>query len=191
MPDNTLAPFISTDDLSDYLGRDVTTDNGAVIAVDAACNIIRMLADQTFDQVVGTVVLDGTGTDCLLLPEIPVNSAGTVIESGTTLVEGEDYVLADDRKLIRTNGTAYTTITSGYTPTWQTGRQNVTVTYDHGYAGTIPTDVRMIALQLAERIAVQGIAQSETVAGQSITYASPAMDLTPGEKLILSRYRTR
>lgn len=190
MPDNTLAPFISEDDLSDYLGRDVTSDTGATIAVDAACSIVRMLADQTFSQVTGTAVLDGSGTDCLLLPEIPVTGAGTIIENGTTLTEGTDYVLADSRKLIRTGGTAYMTPTDSVV-VWPLGRQNVTVVYDHGYAGTVPTDVRMVALQLAERIAVQGIAQSETVAGQSITYASPALDLTPGEKLILSRYRTR
>lgn len=191
MPDNTLAPFITTDDLSDYIGRDVTADNGAAIAIDAACNIVRMVADQTFDQVVGgTLTLDGTGTDCLLLPELPVTAAGTVIEGNTTLVEGEDYVLASGGKLIRTGGTAYTT-SSDYEMVWLAGRQNIRVVCDHGYAGTIPTDVRMVALQIAGRIAVQGIAQSETVAGQSITYASPALDLTPGEKLILSRYRTR
>ena len=31
-----LAPFITTQDLSDRLGRDVTADNGAISAVDSA-----------------------------------------------------------------------------------------------------------------------------------------------------------
>lgn len=185
MPD----PFISTQDLSDYIGRDVTVDDGAMIAIDAACEIVRNISGQTFNELTETVGLDGTGTDCLLLPENPVLAAGTVVEAGQLLVQGTDYVLANDRMLIRTAGTSYSTTLYGDLTTWPLGRQNVQVTYDHGFSGTVPSDVRIVALQVASRIAIQGIATSETVGGQAITYASPAMDLTPGERLILSRYR--
>src|SRR5581483_2501444 len=147
-------PFISTDDLGNYLGRDVSADDGALIAVDAACNIIRDLTGQTFNGVTGdTVTLDGSGTDCLLLPQVPVTAAGTVTLGGVALTEGLDYVLADARKLIRTAGTSWTTTLYGDLTVWDLGRQNVTVTYDHGYAGTVPSDVRMVALQVASRIA--------------------------------------
>jgi hypothetical protein len=183
-------PFISTQDLSDYIGRDVTADNGAVIAIDAACQIVRGIAGQTFTELTETISLDGTGTDCLLLPELPVNAAGTVTESGEPLVQGVDYVLANQRKLIRTAGTSWNVNVIGDAAHWPQGRQNIVVTYDHGYAGgTVPSDVRMVALQVASRIAIQGIAQQETVATEAITYSSPAMDLTPGERLILSKYR--
>lgn len=183
-------PFISTTDLGDYLGRDVSTDNGALIAIDSACDIVRTLTGQTFNSVVGdAIALDGTGTDCLLLPETPVSAAGTVTLGGAALVQGTDYVLADDRKLIRTAGTSFSTNLYGDLTVWPLGRQNVLVTYDHGYAGTVPSDVRMVALQVASRIALQGIVQSENLAGQALVYASPALDLTAGEKLILQRHR--
>jgi hypothetical protein len=183
-------PFVSVVDLSNYIGRDVTTDEGALIAVDAACNLVRTLTGQKFNNVIGDqIVLDGTGTDCLLLPEIPVTAAGTVTVGGAALVQNVDYVLADNRKLIRTAGTSFSTTIYGDLTVWPMGRQNVQVTYDHGYAGgTIPSDVRMVALQVASRIALQGIVASETIAGQSLSYTSPALDLTPGERLILQRH---
>src|SRR5215204_1636080 len=84
------APFISQQDLADYTGRDVTNDAGALICVDAACDIIRDFAEQTFNQVLGdTIYLNGSGTDALLLPQGPVTAAGTV--------------------QVRTDGTAWTT----------------------------------------------------------------------------------
>jgi hypothetical protein len=47
---------------------------------------------------------------------------------------------------------------------WPSGRQNITVTYDHGYADAdLPRDVRMVALSVASRIAVQGVALEESV----------------------------
>jgi hypothetical protein len=196
-------PFISTTDLSNILGRDVTGDDAATAAVDAACMMCRTEAEQSFDLVAGDqVTLDGSGTDCLLLPELPVSAAGTVITNGVLLTENQDYALASNGRLIRTGGTAYTMFPvsvagaplgrfGGYAggPVWPAGRQNVQVTYDHG--GTaIPTDVRMVALQIAQRIVVQGVAVYETLAtGQQIRYAGPALDLSAGEKAILRRYK--
>lgn len=204
-PHNPFAdPFVDTIDLTDYLGRDVTADNGALIATDAACEIIRAYAEQSFNAGTAAVVtLDGSGTDCLLLPELPVTAAGTVIEAGETLTLDTDYVLADNGRLIRTSGGSFTSLPNyaygrgpwgyggwslGGGAVWPEGRQNVQVTYDYG--GTIPNSVRMIALQLAERIYVQGPAVFEALStGQQVRYAGPALDLTPGEKIILRKYR--
>ena len=46
-----------------------SADAGALIAIDAACDICRDVADQTFNLGTATVTLDGTGTDMLLLPQ--------------------------------------------------------------------------------------------------------------------------
>lgn len=176
-------PFISREDLTDYLGRDVAADDGALIAVDAACDICRTLAEQTFTEAIGgTVVLDGTGTDALLLPERPVTNAGTVTIEGTAVT---DYALKDNGVLLR--GTA-----GGYPrPVWPYGRQNVTVTYDHGYADDdLPRDVRVVALSIASRLIVQGVALQETLGDASVRYAVAASDLTNGERRILAKYRT-
>ena len=187
MPD----PFISRQDLTDYLGRNVTTDDGALIAVDAACDIVRTLAEQTFNATVGgTVFLDGTGTDCLLLPEHPVTAAGTVTVNGTAIT---DYTLSANGMLFR--GTVG--LSDPYWPdevpasrVWPRGRQNVRVTYDHGYADAdLPRDVRMVALSIASRLVVQGVGLQERQGDVAITYAVPATDLTNGEKAIIRKYR--
>lgn len=177
------SPFISVDDLTDYLGRDVTADAGAVVAVDSACEICRTLAEQTFNKVVGDrVTLDGTGTDALLLPELPVSTVGTVVVNGGTVA---DYRLNDNGVLFRTAGTA----TSWDWPVqWPAGRQNIAVTYDHG--GTaVPSDVRMVALTIASRLVIQGVAQSEVLGSQQIRYGTNSTDFTAGERAILRKYK--
>lgn len=184
-------PFISRQDLTDYLGRDVTGDDGALIAVDAACDTVRSVTEQDFSLVVGDrVTLDGTGTDTLLLPQLPVVGAGTVTVNGTAVT---DYATTADGRLVRVGGTAtYATWAAGYANAayWPEGRRNVVVTYDHGYAGTaLPRSVRLVALALASRLVVQGVALQESQGDVSIRYATAATDLTAGEKLILGKYR--
>lgn len=183
-------PFLTVQDLSDHLGRDVTADNGAVMAVDAACDIVRELTEQDFNFATSTVGLDGTGTDALVLPQGPVAQAGTVTVNGGTVT---DYMLVPDSStLIRgTAGARYY-----WSPVWPMGRQNVRVTYDHGYlvAGTandVPRSIRMVALMIAERLVVQGVAQSETLGDVSMTYATKAGELTKSEEAILYGYLRR
>ena len=180
---STTDPFISVQDLIDHLGRGGTADQGLVQAADAACDVCRTVAEQTFNRIVGgTVILDGTGTDALLLPERPATAAGTVTIDGGTIT---DYVLRNDGVLIRkTSGSSHRTVT------WPDGRQNVTVVYDHGYVDAdMPRDIRMVALSIASRIAVQGPAKSEAIGNVNVTYAVASTELTTGELMILRKYR--
>lgn len=172
-------------DLSDYLGRDVTSDAGAIIALDAACDMCRDIAEQRFNGDTETVTLDGTGTDSLLLPQLPVSAAGTVLVDGTAVT---DYTLNNNGILFRgsvsAEGAAYTA------STWPAGRQNVVVTYDYGYAtADLPRSVRMVALALASRLIVQGVAVEEQVGQVRVKYAGAATDLTSTEKIVLRKYR--
>src|SRR5690348_14247229 len=80
-------PFVDLQDLSDQLGRDVTADPGALAALDAACDTIRDLCETDFNQATSTVSLDGSGTDCLILPQRPVQAAGTVLVDGGTITD--------------------------------------------------------------------------------------------------------
>lgn len=183
-------PFLSLTDLSDYLGRDVTSDDGATIVVDSACEIVRTLAEQEFDAATSTVTLDGNGTDTIFLPQRPVSGAGTVTVNGGTIT---DYTFNSEGRLTRTSedDPEYATwprteVSSAY---WPAGRQNVEVTYDHGE--TVPSDVRMVALSIAYRMITQGGATSEQVGDVRKTYAASSTDLTNGEKAILSKYRRR
>lgn len=180
-------PFISRGDLADILGRDVEQSDGALIAVDAACDIVRTLTGQSINAGTTTATFDGPGTDALVLPEYPANTIGTVQvrdSSGTWNTAGAaDYALADDGVLIAMGGTVAGTV-------WPMGRQNVRVNYTHGYADAdVPRDIRVLALSVAERIVIQGPMTSETVGGASASYASPQLDLTPGEKAIAAKYR--
>lgn len=180
-------PFISRDDLTDYLGRDVTNDDGAIIACDAACDAIRTLTEQEINRATSTITLNGTGTDALVLPQFPVNSAGTVVVSGGTVT---DWALSDDGILFRkaaTNGDASTP-----NLVWPAGRQNVTVTYDHGYDDNdIPRDLRFCALSFASRVITQGPALREQSGQQAVTYAVASTDFTNGELIILRKFKKR
>lgn len=177
MPD----PFIAAQDLTDILGRDVTADPGAIIALDAACDICRDVAEQSFNAATSTISLDGTGSDALVLPEHPVSAAGTVTVNGGTIT---DFQVTANGVLLR--GTAGI----DPRPVWPRGRQNVTVTYDHGYAAIdLPRSVRVVALAIASRLIVQGVAKREQVGDVTIDYAVPATELTKNEERILKKYR--
>ena len=47
----------------------------------------------------------------------------------------------------------------------------------------------MVALSLASRLIVQGVAVKERVGDNQMDYAGPATDLTAGEQAILRKYR--
>lgn len=184
-------PFISRADLSDKLGFDVTSDDKALIAVDAACDTIRFVTGQTINAVNGgTAILDGTGTDALPLPQRPVLNAGTVIESGGTLTLGTDYKLGANGILYRLPGV----MDSGWGTEqcrsyWWPGRQNIEVTYSHGYA-EVPASIRGVALELASRLYGQASGVVFEQLGQhSVRWDKTASELTPTEKLVLDNIK--
>lgn len=187
-----MSDFITIEEVSAYVGRDLSADDSAAFAVSAACDTVRTLTEQDFNAVTETVYLDGSGTDTLLLPQVPVTAAGTVVVNGGTLSGTADYTVTEDGKLYRTTGTAtLSSWSQGCGPSgyWPQGRRNIAVTYEHGYSGTVPSDVRMVALAIANRIVTQGGATQESVGQVSKTYAVSSTDLTKGELAILRKYK--
>lgn len=141
------APFISRDDLSDYMAQDLSASDVAGIAINAACEAIRSFTGRQLNYVADDVVLlDGSGTNTLLLPEWPVIGDPVVEVDGTATT---DFVVQTSR-LVRNDW--------GY---WAPGVSNVEVTYSHGYAAVegdvvpvtgpsrMPDDIRMVALELS------------------------------------------
>lgn len=186
-----MTDFLTVSEVSDYLGRDLSADDAAPLVVSMACETVRTITEQDFTETVGgTAVLDGSGTDVVILPQRPVSAAGTVVVNGETL-EADDYGVTEEGLLIRTAGTAtWSTWTTSPTSYWPQGRQNITVTYDYGYSGgTPPSDVRMVAMMIASRLLTQGVAQSEQVGQVNARYAVASTDLTAGEKAILRKYK--
>lgn len=179
--------LISTQDLSDYIGRDLSADAGALLAVESADQLVRTLTEQDFEPLTSTVYLDGTGTDAIFLPQRPVNAVGTVTVNGTI---DTDFTFTADGRLTRADsGESYATWTEQPAGYWPAGRQNIAVTYEHG--GTVPEDVRMVAIMAAYRLVTQGGAISEQVGGVTRRYAIAAGDLSAAERAILRRYRGR
>jgi len=177
-------PFISTTDLVNYIGVGSTTDPAMLMAVDAACDVCRDVAERDFNLTTATVTLDGPGTDALVLPNrhLPALTAGTVMVNG---IAEANYTL-DTRRGILFRGTAGVFPR----PSWPYGRQNIAVTLNYGYGTAVfPRSVKMVALAIASRLVVQGAAGEETVGDVRVKYAAASTDLTSGERLILSKLR--
>lgn len=150
MPD----PFITTEDLAAFLGVDESElSEFADFALDAACEVVRgatgMLINGVEDE---EITLDGSGRQMLLLPERPVTEISEITIAGVDdpLTPDEDYRLDSDPLA----GIVYAT--NGFWPDglWPYGRQNITVTYSHGYGyeDDIPSDIRLVALAVARRV---------------------------------------
>lgn len=168
--------FISIPDLAAYLGYSITSeDPKGLLCVDGACELIRTLTGQKFTLAEDeTILLDGTGTDTVLLPQYPALSVSAVSLEGEAV---EDFMRTDSG-LLRLP----------YPKVWTSGRQKVEVTYSHGYSEA-PRDIRMLAVTIAARLYAQGIVSAETVGMAQVTYPTDSLTLTAGEMAIIKRYR--
>jgi hypothetical protein len=170
-----MAAFITTAELGSYLRRDVSEDELATIATDAACAVVRRHTGQELSGSDGTVsyVLRGTASS-LLLPELPV----VVVDE----VRIDDEVTLDWR--VEENGiVSLTDLPSS------SAERIVEVDYSHGYEA-VPDDLRLVALTVAARIYEQGTARQESTGSSSITFSVAAStDLSSGEKAIVEKYR--
>lgn len=183
-------PFISAEDLAAYRKQEVD-EALATIATDSASQIVREEAGGPYydwaPQEDHEILLDGNGTDTLLLPQLPVLEVSEVVQtySGSaspyTMVPDVDYVVDLELGCIRTK--------SGYgcNTVFQPGRQNYAVTYSHGYE-TVPSSVRLVALQLAARIYDQQLVKQESVGGYQAVYVAADFGLTPHERDIVAKH---
>jgi len=144
-------PFISDTDLSAYLGTEVSeTDLNVVIALDAACQVVRDELHRDVNYLGDDeVVLDGTGTDTFILPQRPVVEVTEILEDGD-VVDPDDYQVDGPKGLVRL-----------FDGCWLWGKGTLAVTYDHGWAlseeaigadprlSRVPSSIRAVALRLA------------------------------------------
>ncbi len=190
-------PFISRADLGGKVGQDLSTDDFALAAVDAACDTCRTISEQNFNRgTADTFVLNGSGVETQLLPEYPVNSVGEVTEDGGTLTTMDYTIDHATGSLIRvpTSGAHPGYLSDNYNlrpwVVWNRGRVNISVTYDHGWdLNDIPRDVRMVALTIALRLFQQGPAVWERLGERQVRYMTEMSDLTANELRILKKYK--
>ena len=179
-------PFISSVDLAAYTVNDSLNSDLAAIALDAACEAVRGYVDQGLET--GTVTggwLNGSGSKLLVLPVFPATCSAVSVYSDRSdtapdvLVLNTDYVVDESRGVLeRIDGGVFVK-----------GRQNIEVTYAYG-TDTVPSDARLVALQVAARIYVVGIVQSESTGGVSATYLEGGGTLNADERHALRRYRS-
>jgi hypothetical protein len=188
MPD----PFISRDDLADHLhlpDGSLDADEAALQAVDAACDWLRDLTGQLFNHVEDeTILMDGTGTDALLLPQLPVEEVSTVVVQGQEDSTDYGFTLHDSGVLLRIWDPVDALTTSW--AKWPKGRNNIEVTYTHGYADAdFPRSIRMLAVRMAARFYQQapGVV-FESLGQRSVRYDTDAGDLSTAEKLIVRKH---
>jgi hypothetical protein len=196
----SLIPFISEDDLEAAMGVPPAATLITQIALDAACQAVRTYLGQDINLVENDVEIhSGSGRRKLRLRERPVRSISSVLV-GTTQTVATAYSLVGD------------TITLLDSAWWESGDDNVSVTYTHGYDLSeapdpddtirVPADIRLVALSIARRVytsvgtdlASAGGVISETMGDYSYTLASDAVVKTAGaltetEKSALSPYR--
>lgn len=202
-----MIPFIGTNDLSDAVGSDVSTSDLAIIALDAACQVVRDEIGNDINLVEDDeITLDGNGRYRLILPEPPVREVAEVLLDDVE-VDATDYVLEDGP---RTRGMFLRRISG----VWPVGMGNLAITYTHGYDieeppsdppegfERVPSSVRQVALALATRIynhytlgGATGAVTSETIGSYSYTVdaasavASASAQLLDTERGVLGRYK--
>lgn len=192
--------FCSVSDINTFLGTDLfPNDAQALLAIGESTAVIQNYCNQKIEQVSDDVILlDGTGSTKLFLPELPVSSIKSVEVDGV-LLDPTYYALAENGVLWRKYGV------------WEVGARNIEVIYSHGYA-TVPEDVKGVCYRSASRLYqaqlkalrqdfVSGL-QSVSVGDWSETYenagsssgesdkgVTAARTLLMSEKDVLNKYR--
>lgn len=187
-----MIPFISRDDLSDYMRQDISASDIAGIVIDAACETVRTYIGRRLNYVEDDeITLDGSGTETLMLPEWPVIGTPVVEEDGVAFT---DFVVRGSR-LVRTSGI------------WMPGVATISVTYSHGYATSeadvvadtgperVPSDLRDVALVLAamdlsvSESRFNSVAARDTVGGATPQEGPGPPKLTAEQERTLHFYR--
>lgn len=170
------------DDLRLFLHLEDIDEARADFILSAVTSEVRKFSDQQFERVTDEeVILDGSGTQVLLLPGLPVIEVLSVFEGGTEL-DSSSYEWSA-KGILRKS--------SGY---WIQKFRNVVVTYTHGIP-EVTDDIRMFVCSIAARAFVNptGVT-NESEGGYSAGYGydgSRLPRLTASDQDFLRAYMGR
>ena len=190
-------------DVEKFLQADVTAEPEAQVTYlieNAGAEIEAYLHRTVEEQAVVTELHDGNGDYLILLEHWPVTiPLTTVVEDGTTLIEGTDYVAYEDGRVYR--GTAT------FKSRWRGGLRAVDFDYTGGY-DTVPFLIRDVCARMVARAFQAGAAYANTPVGaagikeislddsDSVKYTDAVSDvsgaaviLNDDEKMMLNRFR--
>ncbi len=192
-------------DVERFLQIDVTAEPEAQVTylIENAGALIETYLDRVIEEGPITNELhDGDRGNLIRLAQWPVTiPLTTVIEDGTTLVEGTDYVAYEDGRVYRGSNTL--------AANWGFGRRIIDVDYTAGYS-TVPFDIRDVCARMVARafqagaayanapVGAEGIKSLSLDGSDSVEYrdavadvAMAAMPMLMEEQHALSRYRRR
>lgn len=180
-------PLCSLAEYEVWLGETVADGPQAELLLAIASTAVRTYLDQTVSEATTLELLDGGGRPTLMLGERPVTAISTVLlvdgATETALVQGndKDYVWYSDGRVVRIGWA------------WEWGRQNVSVSYTHGYP-TTPEDICGVIFGSVRRtLDNPSGAESEEVWSHAVKYGSSSaqarVGFTRDERMILDRYR--
>lgn len=181
-----LAPFITLAELRASLQEPELDDEQAAFLVELASATVRAEVAQTVNVIEDdTVVLNGTGSAVVLLPELEVRAVTLVKLWDAELSEGRDYRWAGAGDLRRLGWAV---------PYWPAVARCLAVTYSHGWAPPSPQweAARTVALEVAGRAYRNPeMLQSERIGDYSRAYVPRGgrAELTPVEKRLLDPLR--
>lgn len=155
-------------------------DSKLLVALRAASSRFRGAVRHPVTAVLGdTIILDGNGTESLLLPAAPVTAVSLVKLDGEELVAGTDYEWSADGYLRRLD-----------CQVWPARLRCIEVTYSHGYS-VIPDDIAEVVIDQARSVyAILPGVQQKTVGAQSVTFGvQAAMGVTAQWTTVVERYQ--
>lgn len=204
-----MTSLATVQDLAERMGTQFDPTNlRAIRALEDASALVQGYTNRSFGLVEDEeVVLHGSGTQTLLLPEFPVLEVTdvTLLDSDgtmTTLVFwGAGPWGGATNPSIYYRLVAQQGILVRVDCIWPKGYANVLVTYTHGYA-VIPDGIKAATCEIAARLEAttasvgsSGLVTSETVGNYSVTYgdtgggAVDSSGLTADERAMLDPFR--
>lgn len=151
-------PWITSEELAGHTGSEIAFNPVAALYMEAACDCIRLYIDQQVDfQEDETIVVSGTGTTTLLLPEMPIVEITSITKD-----DDDDPV---DPTTYQRQGRSQIHLIDGCV--WLPSSR-YTIVYSHGWALTaedvdagegilrVPAALRLRALEVAATALVSG-----------------------------------
>jgi hypothetical protein len=189
--------LVTPQGISEFLGRDIEDDDFlANLMCSMASQAVRSYVNQMISYVDNDAVnIDGSGSDSLLVPQIPVVRVNSVTThdrwmGNETLLEEDDFVIDNEHGILwRVDEDC-----------WPRGHKNIILDYDHGWSvgvdtgsveeednpvDHVPADILLVALRIATRgflagTSIEGggssIKASETISPDSYSYTNVASD---------------
>lgn len=153
----TLPPLAEAGDLALLLGVPAT-DGKLLLALARASSRFRGAVRHIVSLADDVVLLDGNGSQALILPAAPVVGRPDVEIDGQTVT---DFSVSRSGMLRRAGG-------------WPDGLGNVQVSYTHGY-DEIPGDIQDAVLEQAElQYKILAGVQQASLGAQSVTFGTQA-----------------